>query len=163
LAGRPAKTPQTAPPECQRPWRDRYGDLDQHEWRQPHTEHTIIGLELDDHGLVAVGSHEQDLLTDGLNVLHGTLLECAAVTLELRGARLPDVDPLDEDGATVTLGRYLIEVMLSDVVDLDRLPVARTVVARENRRSLRLCDRVGIRSERPDPDPRFVQRSGAFS
>jgi hypothetical protein len=28
---------------------------DYHDWRQPHTDHTIVGLELADHGLIAVG------------------------------------------------------------------------------------------------------------
>ena len=33
---------------------------DYHDWRRPHTDHTIVGLELADLGLVAVGSHEAE-------------------------------------------------------------------------------------------------------
>lgn len=71
---------------------------DYHDWRQPHTDHTIVGLELADLGLVAVGSHESDLIRDGGQVVTSTYLECAAVRTDLQGALLPEVEPLDDDG-----------------------------------------------------------------
>jgi hypothetical protein len=75
---------------------------DYHDWRRPHTDHTITGLELADLGLVAVGSHESDLIRDGGQVVTSTYLECAAVRTDLQGAVLTEVEPLDEDGRPVT-------------------------------------------------------------
>ncbi len=136
---------------------------DYHDWRQPHTDHTIIGLELDDLGLIAVGSHEEEFVRDGGDVVTSTYLESAAVSTDLQGAILPDVEPFDDDGRPVTLGRYLLEVLLSDISDREPAPIVRAVVARENRRSLRLCTRVGLTEERADPDERFVQRIGRMT
>ncbi|MBV9819451.1 MAG: hypothetical protein JOZ07_14055 [Solirubrobacterales bacterium] len=39
----------------------------------------------------------------------------AAVTVELQGAVLPDLDPIDPDGRSATLGRYLLEALLCDI------------------------------------------------
>jgi hypothetical protein len=136
---------------------------DYHDWRQVHTDHTIVGLELDDVGLVAVGSHEEEFVRDGVELVTSTYLECAAVSTELQGAVLPGAPPLDEDGRPVTLGRYLLEVLLSDVSERERAPIVRAVVARENARSLRLCTRIGLIEEREDPDARFVQRIGRMT
>lgn len=133
---------------------------DYHDWRRPHTDPTIVGLELDDLGLIAVGSHEAEFVRDGGQVVTSTYLECAAVSTNLQGALLAEVEPLDEDGRPVTLGRYLLEVLLSDIYDRQRAPIIRAVVARENTRSLRLCARIGLTDERDDPDERFVQRIG---
>ena len=132
---------------------------DYHDWRRPHTDHAIVGLELADHGLVAVGSHEAE---DGGQVVTSTYLECAAVRIDLQGAVLTGVDPLDDD-RPVTLGRYLLEALLSDIAEHERAPIVRAVVARENTRSLRLCARIGLTDERDDPDERFVQRIGRMA
>ncbi len=78
---------------------------DYHDWRRPHTDHTIVGLELDDLGLIAVGSHEAEFVRDAGQVVTSTYLECAAVRTDLQGAVLTEVDPLDDD-RPVTLGRY---------------------------------------------------------
>lgn len=56
---------------------------DYHDWRRPHTDHTIIGLPLPDLGWVAVGSHEQDYVRDVAEVVTSTYLECAAVRVDL--------------------------------------------------------------------------------
>ena len=133
---------------------------DYHDWRQPHTDHTIVGLELADHGLIAVGSHEEEFVRDSGELVTSTYLECAAVSTNLQGALLPEVEPLDDDGRPVTLGRYLLEVLLSDISERPRGPIVRAVVARENARSLRLCARIGLTDERDDVDERFVQRIG---
>lgn len=133
--------------------------MDQHEWRSPHTDHTLIGLEIVGHGLVAVGSHEQDFVVIDGEDARSIYLECGAVATHLQGAVLADVKPLDE-GRPVTLGRYLMEVLLSDASERPRLPIVRTAIARDNLRSLRLCTRVGLIEERDDADERFVQRLG---
>ena len=133
---------------------------DHHEWRRRHTDHTIISLEIPGHGMVALGAHETDLTSVGGRSLTSTFLEVAAVSAYFQGAILPAVEPLDADGKPVTLGRYLIEVLLSDIAGSGRDPAVRAIVARENIRSLSLCTRVGLRNERDDPDPRFVQRLG---
>ncbi len=73
------------------------------------TDHQMIGLELPDHGLVAVTAHEEDLVVDS------------------------------------------------------RHPLVRAVVACENTRSLALCSRVGLLSERADEDPQHVQRWGVIA
>ena len=135
---------------------------DYHDWRRPHTDHTIVGLELDDLGLIAVGSHEAEFVRDGGQVVTSTYLECAAVRTDLQGAVLTEVDPLDDD-RPVTLGRYLLEALLSDIAERERAPIVRAVVARENTRSLRLCARIGLTDERDDPDERFVQRLGRIA
>lgn len=133
---------------------------DYHDWRQPHTDHTVVGLELVDHGLIAVGSHEAEFVLDSGELVTSTYLECAAVSANLQGALLPEVEPFDADGRAVTLGRYLLEVLLSDISERQRAPIVRAVVAHENTRSLRLCTRIGLTDERDDPDERFVQRLG---
>jgi RimJ/RimL family protein N-acetyltransferase len=63
----------------------------------------------------------------------------------------------------VTLGRYLLEVLMSDISERQRVPVVRAVIARENVRSLRLCARIGLTDERDDPDARFVRRLGRIA
>ena len=63
----------------------------------------------------------------------------------------------------MTLGRYLLEVLMSDISQRERVPIVRAIVARENARSLRLCARIGLTDERDDPNPRFVQRLGRIA
>jgi hypothetical protein len=82
------------------------------------------------------------------------------VSSDLQGEVLVEADPLDDDGGPLTLGRYLLEVLLSDISQRQRAPIVRAVVARENTRSLRLCTRIGLTEQRDDPDERFVQRIG---
>lgn len=137
--------------------------VDYHDWRAPYTGHRILGLESDDLGLVAVGSHEEDLVRDGGEVVTTSYLECAVVELDYQGAVLVEVEPLDPDGRPVTLGRYLLEVLLSDIVEQERTPLVRAIVARDNARGLRLCDRVGMTDERDNADERFLQRLGRLS
>ena len=63
--------------------------VDYHDWRQPHTDHTIVGLELADHGLIAVGSHEEEFVRESGELVTSNYLECAAVSTNLQGALLP--------------------------------------------------------------------------
>jgi hypothetical protein len=136
--------------------------IGRHVRRQPHVDHRVIGLELPDHGLVAVTAHEQDFTTDGPHDLTSSLWIVAAVVRHLQGAILPEIDPLDDSGRPVSLGRYLAETALSDIAAADRAPVVRAIVARENTRSLALCDRLGLGQSQPDADARFVQRLGVL-
>jgi hypothetical protein len=99
------------------------------------------------------------VVSDGGQVVTSTYLECAAVRADLQGAVLTEVDPLDDD-RPVTLGRYILEALLSDIAERERAPIVRAVVARENTRSLRLWSRIGLTNERDDQDERFVQRIG---
>ncbi len=135
---------------------------DYHDWRRAHTDHTIVGLELDGPGLIAVGSHEAEFVRDVGQVVTSTHLECAAVRTDLQGAVLTEVDPIDDD-RPVTLGRYILEALLADIAERERAPIVRAVVARENTRSLRLCARIGLTDERDDRDERFVQRLGRIA
>jgi hypothetical protein len=135
---------------------------DYHEWRAPHTDHQMIGLELPDYGLVAVTAHEEDLIVDGSTEVTSTYWEVAAVVTELQGAVLPQV-PAYEPERPVTLGRHLAAAALSSIIDTGRHPLVRAVVARENDRSLALCSRVGLLAEAEDEDPRYVQRWGAVA
>ncbi len=66
---------------------------DYHDWRRPHTDHTIVGLELDDLGLVAVGSHEEEFVRDSGELVTSTDLESAAVSTDLQGAASPRSSP----------------------------------------------------------------------
>jgi hypothetical protein len=110
-----------------------------------------------------VGSHEEEFVRDSGELVTSTYLESAAVSADLQGAVLAEAEPLDDDGRPVTPGRYLLEVLLSDISERQRVPIVRAVVARENTRSLRLCARIGLTEERDDPDERFVQRIGRMA
>lgn len=136
--------------------------LQRHAARRVHSRHTIIGLETAGGDLVAVGAHEEDLLQDGDHVFTGTLLEVAAVAIEAQGATLPGVEPF-EDGRPVSVGRYLLETLMSDADRPSREPVFRAIVAKDNGRSRALCTRVGLTRVLEDRDPRFEQRLGSFS
>ncbi len=66
---------------------------DYHDWCQPHTDHTIVGLELADHELVAVGSRESEFVRDGGEAVTSTYLGRAPVSADLQGAVLTAVHP----------------------------------------------------------------------
>jgi hypothetical protein len=136
--------------------------VDRHKERREHTDHRVIGLELPDRGLIAVGAHEEDLIRDGEVEVTSTLLEVGAVAVEFQGATLADVEPLDPDRRPVSVGRWLMEVILGDVAETRRDPIIRGIVARENARSLALCRRVGLVHERDDADSRFIQLWGRY-
>lgn len=138
----------------------RHRLLDRHLARTTLTDHRLIGLELPDRGLVAVAAHEEDLTRAGGRDLTSTLWVVAAVAADLRGATLSGVD--FGERRSVTLGRYLAEVVLSDVAETTRAPYVRAVVARENARSLALCRRVGLTREMSYPDARYVALLGVM-
>jgi RimJ/RimL family protein N-acetyltransferase len=61
----------------------------------------------------------------------------------------------------VSVGRLLTETLIGDLPE--RPGAVRAVVAADNVRSLRLCERIGLREERRDTDRRFVQRLGRLT
>ncbi len=74
------------------------------DWRQPHTDHTIVGLELAGHGLIAVGSHEAEFVRESRELVTSTYLECAAVSINLQGAVLPEVEPCRHETGALAYG-----------------------------------------------------------
>jgi hypothetical protein len=101
--------------------------------------------------LVAVGAHEQALLSGGLT---GTHLAIVAIALPHQGTRL-------EDGGR--LSDFVLAALLSDARNADarneppRDPYVHAVVAYENDRSLTVLRRRGFADEERDTvDPRYV-------
>ena len=132
------------------------------ERRAPHLETSIVILaDADDpEEIVAIGAHELDdqQTEDGRHV-EGTYLIVGAVRRDLQGMAV-NIE-LFADGRAVTLGRLLAETMIDDLPQ--RSGLVRAVMTRENVRSLKLCDRVGLTHEQPDSDERFVQRLGRLA
>jgi hypothetical protein len=82
--------------------------------------------------------------------------EVVAVSLRARGTlvQLPE-------GREVSLGELMLLAIFKQMIALGRHPRTFVRVDRRNRRSLALCDRIGLTDERSDPhsDP-LVQRWG---
>jgi len=133
-----------------------------YEWRKSHTDISVFVLAAagDPWEILAVGAHELDpqITADG-QPLEGSYLIVGAVRRDLQGREV-DVEPF-EDGRPVSVGRLLMETLIDDLPE--RPGAVRAVVARDNARSLRLCERIGLREERPDADHRFVQRLGRLA
>lgn len=132
-----------------------------HRWRQPHTDHRLLLVETPGDGLLAVGAHEADVGVRKGQPVDLTYLEVAAVRVDCQGAVLADIEPF-EDGRPVTVGRFLMEAMLSDLFERDRGRYVHAIVARENERSLRLCAGVGLTEQREHTDGRYVQLLGVL-
>lgn len=82
--------------------------------------------------------------------------EVIAVAADARGIRVR----LAGNGA-VTLGELMLLSIFRQMRQLGRHPRTFARVDRRNSRSLALCDRVGLREERPDPrESLLVQRWG---
>ncbi len=108
--------------------------------------------------IFAVGAHElDDQKADGEEI-EGSYLIVGAVRVDLQGTSV-NTEPFS-DGQPVTLGRLLTETMIDDLPA--RPGAIRAVVAHENERALRLCDRIGLIHEQADTDPRFLQRLGLY-
>lgn len=107
-------------------------------------------------------NHDGDILVIGAHHVEPTLLpevgytEAVAVSLAARGTlvQLPE-----ERG--VSLGELMLYATFKQMRALGRHPRTFVRVDRRNRRSLALCDRVGLTEERPDPHSGLlVQRWG---
>jgi hypothetical protein len=133
-----------------------------YESRKTHIDISVIVLATanDPDDILAVGAHElDDQVTDDGLYLEGSYLIVGAVGRDVQGREL-DVEPFD-DGRPVTVGLLLMETLIDDLPE--RPGAVRAVVARDNARGLRLCERVGLLKERPDADDRFVQRLGRLA
>jgi hypothetical protein len=128
--------------------------------REPHLQTTcmILADPTDPAEILAVGAHELDDQKAEGHDIEGSYLIVGAVRADLQGASI-DMEPFSDE-RPVTLGRLLMETMIDDLPD--RPGVVRAVVAHENDRALRLCDRIGLIHERADADLRFVQRLGTY-
>lgn len=102
--------------------------------------------------IVVVGAHhiEPTLVPDV------GYTEVIAVALRYRGTLIAM-----PDGATVSLGAFMLFAIFQQMLELGRHRRTFVRVDRRNRRSLALCDRVGLIEERADPnDTTLVQRWG---
>jgi hypothetical protein len=109
--------------------------------------------------LVAIGAHHE---VDFANRdPPGTRLWLAAIAVSHQGARISGI--LQTGGQSFSLARYLLQVMIADSLNRPHKRERSFVgtVAKDNYRSLALCERIGLRRELPDPrDDRYVQRLG---
>jgi hypothetical protein len=117
----------------------------------------VLAATDDPDDILAVGAHElDDQVTDDGQYLEGSYLIVGGVRRDVQGREL-NVEPF-ADGRLVTAGRLLMETLIDDLPE--RPGAVRAVVARDNLRGLRLCERICLLDERPDTDDRFVQRLG---
>lgn len=103
-----------------------------------------------------------ELLVLGAHHISPTLLpdvgytEVIAVSLPRRGTLVTL-----EDGREISLGEFMFQMIFRQMRQLGRHRRTFARIDQRNTRSLALCDRVGLRDQRPDPhDPGLVQRWG---
>ena len=111
----------------------------------------LIGAGRDGNVLVVGTHHIEPTLESDVGYT-----EAVAVSLRARGTlvQLPD-------GREVSLGELMLLTIFKQMIALGRHPRTFVRVDRRNRRSLELCDRVGLTEERPDPhSDLLVQRWG---
>lgn len=114
-------------------------------------------------GRMLIGTNRAgDILVIGAHHIEPTLepdvgyTEVVAVSLQARGTlvQLPQ-------GREVSLGELMLLAIFKQMIALGRHPRTFVRIDRRNRRSLALCDRVGLTEERPDPHSELlVQRWG---
>jgi hypothetical protein len=111
----------------------------------------LIGADGDGNILVIGAHHIEPTLEPDVGYT-----EVVAVSLRARGThvQLPG-------GREVSLGALMLLTIFKQMIALGRHPRTFVRVDRRNRRSLALCDRVGLTEERQDPHADFlVQRWG---
>ena len=110
----------------------------------------LIGVDRDG-GILAVGAHhiEPTLVPDV------GYTEVIAVASHARGTlvQLPQE-------REISLGEFMLYAVFKQMLVLGRHPRTFVRVDRRNRRSIALCDRVGLSEERPDQNADLVQRWG---
>ena len=106
----------------------------------------------DDGDVIAVAAHEArpDPAGTGATV---TYLVVAAVRLDRQGSRL-------EGGPR--LSDALMKVVVADALASDRDPYVYALVAADNSRSRRMCERLGLTADSVRPHPDYVFYSGRF-
>jgi hypothetical protein len=110
-------------------------------------------LVVDDGGeLIAVAVHEArpDPAGTGAQV---TYLAVAAIRLDRQGSAL-------EDGTR--LSDALMGFVLADALAANRDPYVYALVAAENHRSRRMCERVGLTADSVRPSPDYIYYSAWF-
>lgn len=111
----------------------------------------LIGAGGDENVLVIGAHHIEPTLEPDVGYT-----EVVAVSLWARGTlvQLPD-------GREVSLGELMLFAIFKQMIALGRHPRTFVRVDRRNRRSLALCDRIGLTDERPDPhSDLLIQRWG---
>jgi hypothetical protein len=111
----------------------------------------LIGADGDGNILVIGAHHIEPTLEPDVGYT-----EVVAVSLRVRGTlvQLPE-------GRMVSLGELVLLTIFKQMIALGRHPRTFARVDRRNRRSLALCDRVGLTDEHPDPhSDLLVQRWG---
>jgi hypothetical protein len=111
----------------------------------------LLLLETDAEGLLAVGAHHWRAYDVGGATVDGTYLVVAAIALAFQGARL---------GSDERLSDFVMNALLSDARGRGRGDLVTVLVARENARSIALCQRFGIDAELPSPNPAYVHLVG---
>jgi hypothetical protein len=111
--------------------------------------------------LIGVG-RDGDVLVIGAHHIEPTLepdvgyTEVVAVSLRARGTLVQL-----REGREISLGELMLLAIFKQMIALGRHPRTFVRVDRRNRRSLALCNRVGLIEERPDPHSELlVQRWG---
>jgi len=118
--------------------------------------------------MLAVTDTSGDFLAVGAHMIEPTLIpdvgytEVVAVAVAVAVALSARGTLVGPDGAAVvSLGAFMFLAIFRQMADLGRHPRTFVRVDRRNTRSLALCDRVGLRDERPDRhDPGLVERWG---
>lgn len=111
----------------------------------------LLLFETNADGLLAVGAHHWRACEVGGTTVDGTYLVVAAIVLSFQGGRLEGEERLSD---------FVMNALLSDARDRGRGDLVTVLVARENARSLALCQRFGIDAELPSPNPAYVQLVG---
>jgi ribosomal protein S18 acetylase RimI-like enzyme len=122
----------------------------------PNTTYRLIVV-LEDDRLAAVAAHHPELLlvSTGGNTFRGTeavRLQLLALSLADQGRRMPDGRRLSD---------LAMETLIAEALGDRRERVLTGIVAKDNLRSLALCERHGLRSQ-IEFDARHVRVSGSF-
>jgi hypothetical protein len=104
--------------------------------------------------LIACGGYHGEPLFPMVDetAMQTTRLQLLAVALDQRGRRL-------DDG--VRLADFIFESVVLDAFEAEGGGVLTTLVARENGRSITVCERNGLRTQTPY-DSKFVRLTGTF-
>jgi hypothetical protein len=95
-----------------------------------------------DERLVAVGAHHIEPRVVQVTISY---LEVIAVDLAARGTLV------ETEGQPITLGHFMFEALITDMLQRERHPVTFARADRRNEKSLKLCERIGLNDVRELP------------